>query len=204
MITFAEANILQALSHTAVGSRVIERASFMRFLSDAVEAFDFNAETNPKVTTTGQGVVTMPADAFPTVSAGVGSHTFVDDIGKADHPTDHYVLRSWRGKVGSYLKREHAAPVESLAVVVYTEEAYLNDPDVGDDEAGRICDEKATHVIVAVLAGAGPKPPAYSPSRLVANLAGGNKDALAWDADTIRAKAVEAQAYADEWSVVAD
>jgi len=57
---------------------------------------------------------------------------------------------------------------------------------------------------VAVLANAGPRPPAYSPHRLVANLAGGNKDALAWDADTIRAHAVAAAIYHETWSVVAD
>jgi hypothetical protein len=197
MITLAKANILQAFDHTAVGSRVVRHAAFLRYLLDAIKVFDFNSETNPKVTTTGQGVVPMPAAAFDSVSAGVGPH--VDDV-------NAYVLRSWRGKVGSYLKRQYAAPVESLAVVVYTVEAYLADPDVAGDsrEVARIKQEAATHVAVAVLAGAGPKPPAYTVRRLVANLAGGNKDALAWDADTIREKATEANAYASEWGVVAD
>ena len=130
------------------------------------------------------------------MSAGVGL--------RAEGGPEDYVLREWRGEVKAFLKRKFAAPVESLSVVVYTVAAYLADPQVDQSEREDIRNGGATHVIVAVLANAGPKPPAYSPGRLVANLAGGNKDALAWDADTIREKASEAQAYADEWSVVAD
>lgn len=130
------------------------------------------------------------------MSAGVGRKM-------ADEAS--YVLRSWRGSVGAYLRREYAAPVESLAVVVYTTDAYLSDPDVAGDtrEVERVKASGCTHVIVAVLAAAGPKAP-LSPGRLVSNLAGGNKDALAWDADTIRAKARQSVAYHDEWDVVAD
>jgi hypothetical protein len=168
----------------------------MGFLRDACESFDFDRQTTP-----GQGVVTLPVEAFATVSGGVGPRM---------DGADAYVLRSWRGKIGAYLKRRFASPVKSLSVVVYTIEAYLSDPDVLDDpeELARICDDrwlnKTTHVIVAVLAGAGPKPPAYTPYRFVANLAGGNRDALAWDADTIRDLARECSAHASAWSVVAD
>jgi len=58
-------------------------------------------------------------------------------------------------------------------------------------------------VLVAVLAFAGPKAP-LTPHRLVKNLAGGNKEALLWSADEIRAKCAEAAGYWDEWCVVAD
>jgi len=199
MPVFAKANILQAFSlEGVVGSRVVRQDSFMEALRLEVDRFDFAAQTTP-----GQGFIPMPSDTHYTVSAGVGRK--VADPGS-------YVLREWRGNVGAYLKREHAAPVESLAVIVYTLDAYLADPDVaGDaDEVARVTSNErdgcapVSHVIVAVLANAGPRPPAYSPGRLVANLAGANKDALAWDADTIRGKAKEAQDYADEWSVVAD
>jgi hypothetical protein len=199
MPVFAKANILQAFSLGAVvGSRVVRQDSFMEALRLEVDRFDFAAQTTP-----GQGFIPMPSDTHYMVSAGVGRK--VADPGA-------YVLREWRGSVNAYLKREHAEPVESLAVIVYTLDAYLADPDVaGDaDEVARVTSNErdgyapVSHVIVAVLANAGPKPPAYSPGRLVANLAGANKDALAWDADTIRGKAKEAQDYADEWSVVAD
>jgi hypothetical protein len=150
-------------------------------------------------------------EGIPHVSAGVGPKS-------AD--VSRYVLRDWRGEVKPFLKREHASEVESLLVIVYTVDAYLADPQVDASERSQIEAGKATtfnprvakpsgfvpytHVIVAVLANAGPKPPAYSPSRLVANLAGGNNDAAKWDADTIRAHAVAAQDYAANWSVVAD
>jgi len=64
-------------------------------------------------------------------------------------------------------------------------------------------DSDATHVVVAVLAAAGPKPP-FSPFRLVANLAGGNNEAKKWTADEIRLTAVGVLAYDENWVVVAD
>lgn len=210
---------LTAFDDKTVGSKVTDRVRFLEVLSAAVADFDFNAETNEHVTTTGQGFIVIPTYKLPDntilrvrmpalqplqgqgvplsylVSAGVGL--------KVTEP-ESYVLREWRGNVKAFLKRNLAAPVESLAVVVYTVEAYLADPDVDPSERAEIEAGGATHAIVAVLANAGPKPPAYSPGRLVSNLAGGNKDALAWDADTIRKHARAASEYANEWDVVAD
>jgi len=185
---------LTAFDDRTIGSKVENKGNFMAALSAAVAAFDFNAETNEHVTTTGQGFIPLDS-AMGYVSAGIGP--------RSDDPAD-YVLREWRGEVKAFLRRDEAAPVSSLAVIVYTVDAYLADPDVPDQECWDIGASKATHVIVAVLANAGPKPPAYSPHRLVANLAGGNRDALAWDADTIRAHAVAAAIYHESWSVVAD
>ena len=195
-VNLQPANILTAFQYETVGTKVLLLNSFLRHLERAVLAFDFNAETNPAVTTTGQGFITLPPEAYKTVSAGVGRK-------RADAAS--YVLRSWRGQVGAYLRREYAAPVESLAVVVYTKAAYLADPDVAGDteEVKRIEQSGATHVIVAVLAAAGPIAP-LSPGRLVSNLAGGNKDALAWNAEKIRSVARESVAYYNEWDVVAD
>lgn len=194
-VNLTRANILTAFEATTVGSKVLAHKAFEAVVSEAVASFDFTA-ANPKVTTPGQGFIPLPESARELVSAGVGRH--VND-------PHAYVLRSWRGHVGAYLKREHAAPTEGVAVVVYTTAAYLSDPDVAGDarEVARVEQSGATHVIVAVLAFAGPAAP-LSPGRLVSNLAGGNKDALAWDADTIRAKARESAAYHAEWGVVAD
>lgn len=190
-IKFADANILEAFKVKCVGTRVTDGFSFTAHLRAAVAKFDFTAQTTP-----GQGFVVLSPSACAYVSAGVGRHR---------NDPNAYVLRSWRGTVGAYLKREFAEPVESVAAVVYTVDAYLADPDVAADEfeVGRIKASEATHVIVAVLASAGPRAP-LSPGRLVSNLAGGNKDALSWDADTIRAKARESAEYAREWAVVAD
>lgn len=188
---FIHANILQAFDPVAVGTKVTDRSAFLACLADAVEGFDFDAQTTP-----GQGFVSLPESAKSTVSAGVGRR--VNDASA-------YVLRSWRGRVEALLRRERAAEVDGVAAVVYTADAYLSDPEVGEsaDEVDRIKRSGATHVIVAVLAFAGPKAP-LSPHRLVSNLAGGNKDALKWSADEIREKAREVDAYDAEWCVVGD
>jgi hypothetical protein len=200
-VRLALASILPAFEQysAVVGSKVTNREFFLASVSEAVERFDFTA-ANPTVTTPGQGRVELSRAACAYVSSGVGKH--VNDPAA-------YVLRSWRGSVGAYLKRNHAAPVDSVAVMVYTVDAYLADPQVAADadEVSRIRDlwsnEGPTHVIVAVLASSGPPSP-LSPGRLVSNLAGGNKDALAWNADTIRAKARESAEYSNTWGVVAD
>ncbi len=185
---------LTAFNDSTVGSKVVDKTGFFNALSEAVASFDFNAETNPKVTTTGQGKLRLD-DAIHYVVSGVGR--------KSDSAAD-YVLREWRDEVKAFLRREYADPVTRLEVVVYTVDAYLADPDIDAEEAKRVRESEATHCIVAVLAHAGPEAPAYSPGRLVANLAGGNRDALAWNADEIREHARAAHEYASEWSVVAD
>jgi hypothetical protein len=113
------------------------------------------------------------------------------------------VCREHRGVVSAYLRREFAAPVTGCALVVYTRKAYFQDPDVTPAEAARIDALDPTHVLVAVLAFAGPKSP-LPPYRLVWNLAGGNNEALLYTADEIRAKAKEAIDYDNDWSPVAD
>lgn len=181
-------NILTAFTTTTIGSKVVQPAAFMAVLNQAVAKFDFASQKVP-----GQGFIPL-LSGISYVSAGVGRRT--------TNPED-YVLRTNRGRVNAYLRREEAAPVESLAVIVYTAEAYAADPEADPAEISRVTAEGATHVLVAVLASAGPKAP-LTPIRLLANLAGGNKEALVWDADTIRAKAKDVVAYDETWSVVAD
>lgn len=143
----------------------------------------------------GQHDIVLPHSATTCVSAGVGPRL---------NDPDCYVLRGHRGGVSAYLKREYAAQADSVRVIIYTREAYLADPDVVADpeEAARIGND-VTHVIVAVLASAGPPSP-LTPFRFAANLAGGNKEAQEWTADEIREKARAIVAYADDWDVVAD
>lgn len=171
-----------------IGSKVTDHESFMRVVTAAVESHDFAAERVP-----GQGFIQVP-EAATFVSAGVGKTT--------TDPKD-YVCREHRGQVSAYLRREHAAPTEGCAVVMYTTEAYLSDPDVTEEEAARVKAAEATHVLVAVLAFAGPKSP-LPPYRFVHNLAGGNKEAQVWSADEIRSKAKESLDYWNDWTTVAD
>lgn len=190
ILKLVNANIVSCFAPKSVGTKVLDREGFEAAAVAAIEAYDFAAQRVP-----GQGSVECPA-AIPFVSAGVGKRT--------KNPED-YVLKEYRGNVETFLRREHAAPVEGCALVVYTASAYLADPDVVNEpeEAARIVESGATHVLVAVLAFAGPKAP-LSPYRLVHNLAGGNNEALQWSADEIRAKALESKTYHDEWCTVAD
>lgn len=185
------ADIVTAFDANAIGTKVTDPAGFRAHLADAVGSTDFAGQRVP-----GQAFLMLPAAAQASVSAGVG---------RASTDPNAYVTRLFRGKVGAFLKREHAAPVEGLAAVVYTTDAYLSDPDVSGNagESARVRESGATHVLVAVLAFAGPKAP-LPVGTLVHNLAGGNHEAALWSADEIRAKAKESEDYWSEWSVVAD
>ncbi len=185
--TIATASICSARSSEAIGSRVLHDKEFTKAAVAAIEAFDFASARVP-----GQGFIPCPG-AVPSVSAGVGR--------RSKDPSD-YVLREHRGVVSAFLLRAFAAPATGCALVVYTKEAYLRDPDVTPEEASRV--EHATHVLVAVLAFAGPKDPPLTPYRFVHNLAGGNREAMVWTADEIRAKVRACIDYDNEWVAVAD
>lgn len=188
MINLINADIVTCFNTVSIGTKVLDHKNFLMAAKAAIADHDFTADPVP-----GQGFIQCPA-AIPCVSAGVGKRT--------NDPED-YVLRFYRGQVEMFLWRENAAPVEGCALVVYTKEAYLADPDVAGDQAEVERVKDATHVLVAVLAFAGPKAP-LSPHRLVHNLAGGNKEAAAWTADEIRVKALETKTYHDDWCTVAD
>jgi len=189
MVKVVTSNVCSAFEARPVGSKVTDAAAFLAELEEAVAAFDFGACDVP-----GQGFLPLPS-ALPYVSAGEGRRT--------QDPAD-YVAALHRGEVGLYLRRARAAEAESCACVVYTAEAYLRDPDVlqEPDEQERVRASGATHVLVAVLVSAGPRAP-LTPGRLVANLAGGNREAQLWTADEVRARAAESDAHWRQWCVVA-
>lgn len=187
------ASIVTAFDDQTIGSKVTNTNLFMGVLARGIDATDFDDQRVP-----GQALIPLGEDTvLEAVSAGVGKHT--------QNPED-YVVRRYRGKVRLFLRRELAEPVQSVSAVVYTRDAYLDDPDVQDEppEYNRIANSDCTHVLVAVLASAGEDASPLSPGRLVHNLAGGNKEAQEWDADEIRAKACEAVDYYSEWTTVAD
>lgn len=186
-----QSNILSAYNNKAIGTRVLDRQGFESLLAQAIETHDTSLAR-----VSGQHFIMLPEAAKATVSAGVGKRT-VD-------PAD-YVVRMHRGRVDAYLKRDKAAEVDGVAAVVYTVAAYLADPDVAGEpeEVACVTESGASHVLVAVLAFAGPKAP-LTPYRLVANLAGGNKEAEVWSAEEIRRIASDVLAYDHDWAVVAD
>lgn len=187
-VVLVSADIVTAFDAKAVGSRVVRAPEFLAEAVSLIERTDFAAQRVP-----GQAFIPAPT-LVPFVSAGVGRRSL--------NPED-YVVREYRGHVSAYLKRGLAAACESCALVVYTRDAYFRDPDVTPAEAARIDALSPTHVLVAVLASAGPKPP-YPPRTLVRNLAGANHEAAAWSADEIRVLAKASIEYDEVYAPVAD
>lgn len=188
-IPFAVSNICSSFDESTIGTKVTDREAFMAALAEATKKYD-----SSKDRVEGQHFIPLN-EAIDIVSAGVGERT--------DNPAD-YIHRFYRGKVTSFLKRERAAIAETLNVVLYTKKAYLSDLDVdGTDETELLNNTDCSHVIVAVLASAGPKPQ-LSPNRFAHNLAGGNKEAQQWSADEIREKSKAVVDYDNKWCTVAD
>lgn len=197
-------HIVTAFDAQAVGTRVLDEVAFRAALDEAVAAHEFPEN--------GQAFITLPQSAHQTVSAGVAKLAGLSD--------DDLFVVTWRGLRRICAPRSAAAEVESLRVVVYTLDAYRSDPDAqGDSEEARQIRREvaaferdgATHVLVAVLAYAGPKAP-YDPITLLRNVAGANAEFLpngetAHDLALLKKiidHARDSVAYAAEWALVAD
>jgi hypothetical protein len=133
----------------------------------------------------------------------------VQSEGLAPQEKEGYLTREYRGETHSFLVRTEDQPAPSFcALVVYTIDAYLRDPDITEtpdrlEEASLAKSDGVTHVLVAVLGSCGPKP-TRSPFRYVSNLAGGNLEQTQATAKAIREEAAEIIAYTDAWATVAD
>jgi hypothetical protein len=188
---FEISDVCHAFRSSCVGTKVLDPVLFCTLLEQEVYEHNPHSDDEP-----GQHFIPLSADCLPLVSCGVGSRT--------DEPQD-YVVRQWRGRCELFLRRERAVQATGVAAIVYTIDAYANDPEVDSDELARFVATGATHVIVAILAFGGPegKPP-VSPWRLVCNMAGGNNAALKAEASTLRSWAAKTRDYHTEWCVVAD
>lgn len=182
-------NICTAFEEKTVGSKVIKLPFFMAALKEALKNYD---TTKDRVL--GQHFLVLPKQTNEYVRCGVGKHT---------HKLEDYGLSEHRGRIGVFLKANHAAPTQSVSAVVYTLEAYAKDPDVNLEELKSFQDCGATHVIVAILASAENTSP-YPVWTFVRNLAGANHEAQLWSADEIRTKAQAIATYWETWSTVAD
>lgn len=149
-----------------VGTQVISEEKFWGVLLEGIKKHDTSKDRAP-----GQHFVVLEG-ANELVSAGVGERTL--------NPED-YVNRVYRDRVEQFLRRTHAATVGLVAAIVYTVDAYLNDPQVKEDEAEykRISESGCDYVLVAVLAGPSLKVSAF---RLLVNVCGGNRE---WDSPTL-------------------
>lgn len=164
-IVLAHSKILTAFHEKTVGSKVTNKDAFTAILVDAINAHDTSKDR-----TSGQHFIVLPDEAKAHVACG--------DARVDTHLPEDFIVRFWRGEKIRCLPREKAEPVETVAAVVYTLDAYGKDPQVDMVELDTLKAQGATHVLVAVIASAGPNPQ-MSPERLVANLAGGNND-YAW------------------------
>lgn len=184
-------NHLTAFDSSVVGSKVEQVEPFFEELEKAIRKTDFSNQQQ-----LGQAYIPLNS-AKSYVSCGVGHHS---------EDPNHYVIRKYRGRPRMFLKRQYAAETDSLAVVVYSRKAYLNDPDVQKDveELERIKNSNATYVLVAVLASAGEQSSPLSPGRLVHNIAGGNNEAQQWTKEEIVEKAQQTIEYYNKWSTVSD
>ena len=190
---FAISNVCSAFSRSrlVIGTKVVYQGVFTEELSKALASHDTSGDRTP-----GQHFVMLDNEVIRSeaVSAGVGE--------RAGRMEGDYVVRMHRGRAEAFLKREHAAIPTGVAAVVYTLDAYKADPEVDAKEVASF-PEGTTHVIVAVLAFAGPRAP-LTPYRLVSNLAGGNKDMDNITLDEVKAMARDIKAYDDAWCVVSD
>jgi hypothetical protein len=186
-IKLGTTTILTAFNASPIGTKVVNHEAFVSKALAAIAAHDFSQDRVP-----GQGFLICP-EAIPFVSAGDGLRT--------EDPTN-FSPALHRGEVGLYLKRECAGETQFCALVVYTTEAYLSDPEVDATEAAQIRGSEFTHMLVAVIASSGPEAP-LTPGRFTSNLAGGNKEALVWTADEIREKAKAVKDYWTKYAVVA-
>jgi hypothetical protein len=179
-------NILTAHKDKTVGSKIIDNR-FWAVLEQAIKGHAFPEN--------GQAYIPLP-EAIPYVSSGVAR--------RADVPLEGYHIVSYREGPSLYVDRKYAAPVDHLAVVVYTKEAYAIDPDCTPEEVE--AQEANDYVLVAVLASSGPKAP-LSAYRFVHNLAGGNNEFKPENGYTLEKaieKAKEIVAYGRDWITVAD
>jgi len=172
---------------TGIGTFVTNPISLKAHIQSALDTYEFPEN--------GQGFMHLPEEAFKCVVPGVARRT---------NNLKDYVLRSHRGQVSEYLNRDKVElpKLGGLAIIVYTEEAFLADKQVSDEAKQAFTSGGYTHAWITTLAMAGPRAPVGA-WRFVANLAGGN---LAYSMKTAidlheEAKAIEA--YWSEWCTVA-
>ena len=164
-------DICEAFKNKAVGSKVFynNQEDFMNALERAIKKHDWSKDR-----VKGQTVLDLPRSVNKMVSPGSwyrGSTV----------PKD-FVLRKYRGVVGMYLKRNAFATSKRVRCVVYSRDAYYNDPDFTPDEKDKAekffgagwCDSE--FVLVAVLGDPDKRPSTVSYSRFVKNLAGANNE----------------------------
>jgi hypothetical protein len=197
--------MLPKVSKSSVGTRILDQDKFIEYLKVALGQFDkkkhdFDAENNTGNHKAGQYLVDMPRESIDTVACGVGL--------KSEFPSDYHY--AWhRECIGKFLHRDKSLKPDKLQAVVYTIDAYINDPDVinNPQELNRTLisrDEGVKYFLVTVIASEGYENPPVGVSRFVRNLAGGNNAYRNMSIEHIRSEAVRALDYWGKYHAVAD
>jgi len=191
-------DICEAFKSKAVGSKVKKeyRDSFMKELRKAIRQHDFSKDRVP-----GQAVITLSKKVNNWVSPGSARRG-------STNPKD-FVLRKWRGEVGMYMKRNPLFASAYVRCVVYTRDAYLNDPDCDVKEREKVYNflrgfYLPDYVLVAVLGDPDVCISTVSYSRFVKNLAGANNEYKVMSKADLVALAKKVDAYRSMYMVVAD
>lgn len=165
--TIIMSDVCKAFDLACVGTRVNNTKVFMAYFADAIGTYHMPEH--------GRGFVSFPSEWMEDINQrGIVSCGTGYNAGRSD---EDYVIRTWRGQKGIFLKREFAPKLETLHVVVSTKEAYLRDPDVmkrTEYHAALKAERGVKYVIIAVLGTIGPVPP-FGYQALVHNIAGGNE-----------------------------
>ena len=180
---FAFSNVLNCFAATVIGTKVVAKEAFMTALNAAMANFEIPDN----------GQCFVPLTCLDTVVSGVAKR---ENLSEGD-----IITREWRGGEEEFAVRSKAEPAESLAAIVYTREAYVNDPQVDEAEIEQIGD--ADYVLVAVLASVGPRPE-VSVRRFEANLAGGNNAYSEMSAEEVEDLRKRVYEYNEVWITVAD
>lgn len=200
---FFISNVCEAFKSNAVGSKVNPQFH-QQFFAEVEQAINLHDFSTDKVR--GQMVLTLPEHVNAWVSPG--SWERPESTSNIEFVHRDYVMRVFRNEVGLYLRRKPEMVSNGVAVVVYSAEAYRNDPDFDEVENALMNDEYAgdeadVFVIVAVLGYSGPAS-TVSYSRFVKNLAGANNEYIKMTKDEVVAKAKEVIDYRSKYMGVAD
>ena len=171
---FVDEDVCSVFSQHGIGTYVPDREAFEVALTEALQTYEF-----PEL---GQGVILL--DDMSLAKCGV---IHKDDLGE-----DQYEIARHRGRsfLGARVSIEGMVTPKVIKAIVYTRQAWTNDPQT--DET-RLPDD-ADFVIVAVIADLNTDP-VVGAGRFVANLAGGNNAYKTMSKDDLveLAKKIEAQ-----------
>lgn len=194
------AGVLNAFKNETIGCKVTLKVPFLEGLRQEIKIRENSPETRRW-----KNQIDLPPRFNKWVSGDIGYCT--------DNPDD-YVLRCHDRQILTFLKREHALPVEAVKAIVFPRDEYLALSGVAKniDECSRINNSTATHILMAIFTDIETHRQPLSPINFVKMLADDAPEGLTrvWygdefmTTDEVRAKAKESLEYWSRYCQVAD